>query len=844
MWKASLRSVVAHRLRLALSGIAVILGVAFVAGSLIFTSTISTAFDKLFDEISSDVTVSRDTAFDANVPGQENGATTVPADLVQKIADVPGVEKAEGDITVEGVRVIGKDGDVVGSGGAPGLGIDYPEEGSDETVKLLDGRVPANGNEVVIDSVSADKGDLKIGDRVRLLTPGPEIEADLVGIFKFGDTGNLGGATLTGFTEDRAHELLGSQDYTEIRVNAEPGQNLDALRDEIQKVIPSEYIARTKTEQADENSSDIKDALGFLNVFLLIFAFIAVFVGSFIILNTFTMLVAQRTRELALMRALGASRRQVTQSVLVEAGVVGVVGSTLGLLAGMGIASTLRWLFEKIGLELGSQGLVIKASTVITAYAVGVTVTMVAAYFPARRAAKVPPVAAMTDHVAMPERSLRLRAMIGAAVFVVGAIVLGAGLAGAGDKPAIWVGLGAFGVLIGVTTISPFISQPIVAFLGAPYPKLWGTVGRMSVANALRNPRRTAATASALMIGLALIGTFGVMAASINASVGKVVDKSLKADFIFLDPSYTPFSPEIAARAKDTEGVKSVTEMRATAMQINGNTKSLSAASGDTLEDSLDLSFKDGNTDGLKDHGLLIDDNVAKNNNWKVGDTVKATFINGTELDLRVGGIFDRNDMIGGYLVSLETAADGGTRPVDMLTFVKLDDGANAADVRQRLEDGLSNNPAVDLKNRKEYTDSVRAQVNQLLGLIYGMLALAVVIAVLGIVNTLALSVTERTREIGLLRAIGMSRRQLRRMIRLESVVMAIFGAILGLVVGLGFGISLQRTLADDGISELRVPFVQLVVFLVIAALVGVLAAVWPARRAAKLDVLKAISTH
>jgi putative ABC transport system permease protein len=241
---------------------------------------------------------------------------------------------------------------------------------------------------------------------------------------------------------------------------------------------------------------------------------------------------------------------------------------------------------------------------------------------------------------------------------------------------------------------------------------------------------------------------------------------------------------------------------------------------------------------------LLIDDNVAENNDWKVGDTVPVTWLNGNQMDLRVGGIYDRNDMLGGYLVSLDTAADGGTRPVDILTFVKLDDGANAAEVRQRLDDGLSDNPAVELKDQDEYTDSVQAQVNQLLGLIYGMLALAVVIAVLGIVNTLALSVTERTREIGLLRAIGMSRRQLRRMIRLESVVMAIFGAVLGLVVGLGFGISLQRTLADDGISELRVPGVQLVIFLVVAALVGVLAAVWPARRAAKLDVLKAIATH
>ena len=844
MWKASLRSVVAHRLRLLLSGLAVVLGVAFVAGSLVFTSTISAAFDELFDEISADVTVSRNTAFDADVPGQQNGATTVPRDLVDTIADIPGVAEAEGEITVEGVRVVGSDGDLVGAGGAPGLGINYPPEGTDDTVTLLRGRAPSNDNEVVIDSVTADDGNLQIDDRVRLLTPGPEIEATIVGVFKFGDTGNLGGATLTGFTEDRAHEVLGSDDDTEIAIDAEPGQSLEALRDRIQQAIPDSYIARTKAEQADENSSDVKEALGFLNIFLLIFAFIAVFVGSFIILNTFTMLVAQRTRELALLRALGASRRQVTQSVMVEAAVVGLVGSTLGLISGLGIASLLRWLFGKIGIELGDQGLVVKASTVLIAYAVGVTVTMVAAYFPARRASKVPPVAAMGDHVAMPERSLRIRALAGTGVFVLGALVLAAGLAGAGDKPAIWVGLGALGVLIGVTVVSPILSQPFVRALGAPYPRLWGAIGRMSVANALRNPRRTAATASALMIGLALIGTFGVMAASINASVGKVVDQSLRSEFILLDPSYTPFSPQITERAAEIEGVASVTQMRATAVQIEGNTKSIAAITPESLADSFALDFSDGDAEGLRDRGLLIDDNVAENNDWKVGDTVATTWLNGTQIDLRVGGIYSKNDMLGGYLVSLDTAAEGGTRPVDILAFVNLADGADAEQVRQRLDEGLADNPAVELKNQDEYTDSVRAQVNQLLGLIYGMLALAVVIAVLGIVNTLALSVTERTREIGLLRAIGMSRRQLRRMIRLESVVMAIFGAVLGLIVGLGFGIALQRTLADEGITELRVPGVQLVIFLVVAGLVGILAAVWPARRAAKLDVLKAIATH
>ncbi len=844
MWKASLRSVVAHRLRLMLSGIAVILGVAFVAGSLVFTNTISTAFDALFDEISADVTVSRETAFDANVPGQENGATTVPADLVSRIAEVPGVEKAEGDITVEGVRVIGSDGDLVSSGGAPGLGIDYPEEGSDDTVTLLDGRVPSNGNEVVLDSVTADKGDLAIDDRVRLLTPGPEIEATIVGIFKFGDTGNLGGASLTGFTEERAHEILGSDDFTEIRVDAEPGQNLDQLADAVQAAIPDEYIARTKAEQSDENASDIKEALGFLNILLLVFALIAVFVGSFIILNTFTMLVAQRTRELALLRALGASRSQVTRSVMVEAVVVGIVGSTLGLFAGLGIASALLAFFEKIGLEIGDQGLVLSAGTVMTAYLVGVPVTMVAAYFPARRAAKIPPVAAMTDHIAMPEKSLRRRALIGAVLTVVSMVVLALGLAGAGSKPVALVGLGVFGVFLGITIVSPMLARPFVHVLGDPLPRIWGTMGRLSVANAQRNPRRTAATASALMIGLALIGTFGVLASSINATFGKVVDQGLKAEFIYSDDTFTPFSAEIAERARDTEGVESVTEMRYTAVQIDGGTRAISAVTPDALDQSFDIDYLAGDSGGLADHGLLVDENVAESRDVKVGDSLEATFLDGTKMSLRVGGIYELNQMLGGYLISLDTAADGGTRPVDLYAFVNLDDGANQAEVRQRLEDSLSNNPAIELRDRDEYTDSLRAQTNMFLYFIYALLALAIIIAVLGIINTLALSVTERTRELGLLRAIGTNRRQLRRMVRLEAVVISVFGAVLGLIVGLGFGVALQRALIDEGITELGIPYLQLIIFLIASALIGVLAAVWPAWRAGRLDILKAIATH
>ncbi len=623
MLKASLRSVVAHKIRLALSAIAVVLGVAFVAGSLVFTDTISTAFDKLFDEVSADVTVSKELAFDAQVPGQEIGATTVPASLLPAISAVPGVKHAEGDITVEGIRILGKDGKVLGSQGAPGLAIDWPQDlNADSSVTLVEGKGPAGPDDVVVDSVSAAKGGLKIGDKIVLLTPGPRLEATLTGIFKFGDTGNLGGATLSGFTDARAHDLLGSPDFSEIVIKAADGQALPELRDRITKVIPADYVAKTRQEQAETNAADIKEGLAFLNIFLLIFAGVAVFVGSFIILNTFTMLVAQRTRELALMRALGANRRQVTSSVLVEALVVGLIGSTLGLAAGLGIATGLRELFAAIGLDLGSQGLVVTPRTIATAYLVGVPVTLVAAYFPARRAARIPPVAAMRDDVAMPERSLRIRAIAGTVLFLAGAGLMAAGLLGSGSGAALGVGLGVVGVFVGVTVVSPILSKPFVRTLGAAFPVLFGAVGRLSRENALRNPRRTAATASALMIGLALVGTFGVMSASINASIGKLVDSSLEAEFILSDAAGTPFSPQIAQDMRKVPGVASVMEMRATAVQVDGKVRSVAAISPEALTGAVAVEFRSGDVGGLHGRSLLVDDDVAASRGWSVGDRV------------------------------------------------------------------------------------------------------------------------------------------------------------------------------------------------------------------------------
>jgi putative ABC transport system permease protein len=844
MLKASLRSVLSHKLRLTLSAVAVVLGVAFVAGTLVFTDTINKTFQNLFDQVSSDVTVTKKAAFDATFEGGQQFPSTVPAALVDQISGIPGVEAVVGAITVEGVRVIGPDGKLLGSTVAPGIGVDWTESGVPSPVRLVEGNPPSEPGEVAIDTVTAKQGSLKVGDRVTVITPGPRLQAVVTGVMKFGNSGNLAGATLTAFDPGTAHQLLGSPDFTEILVKTAGGATHQEVRDRIAASLPSGYEVLTKQQQADKNSSDIEQGLQFITIFLLVFAGVAVFVGIFLILNTFSMLVAQRTRELALFRAIGASRRQVTMSVLAEALVTGIVGSTLGVGLGIGLAVGLQALFATFGFDITVDSLQIAPRTIVVAYLVGIPVTVLGALFPARRAAKVPPVAAMRDDIAMPARSLHLRAIVGAVITVVGAAVFAVSPIADGGLSAALLGAGVLGVFVGIAVLSPVLSRPVVRALGAAYPRLFGAVGRLSRENALRNPRRTAATASALMIGLALVGAISVLSASANSSLGRLVDRSVGSDFILSDAFGTPFSPQVADSLEGVDGVASVTRQRYAPVQLDGDTAFMSAMSADSLDEALALDFASGSTAGLAGRGLLVDKSTAAEKGWQVGATVPARFQNGTKLDLKVGGIYDTSPILGPYAVSLETLAAGGVKPLDSYVLINVADGADPASVKRALDAKLASHPEVALKDQTEFKAEQRGSLNQLLYLIYALLGLAIVIAVMGIVNTLALSVTERTREIGLLRAVGMSRRQLRRMVRLESVVISVFGAVLGLTIGVAFGVALQRVLADEGIDVLSVPAGQLVGFLVIAAVVGVLAAVWPARRAARLDVLRAITTE
>ncbi|CAN5654155.1 ABC transporter permease [soil metagenome] len=846
MLKATVRTLLTHKLRLALSGLAIVFGVAFVAGTLIFTDTLGKTFEDLFSQTSADVTVTERSNFDATFAGEGQPGRGVPQSVLEAVSAVPGARAAEGQITVEGVQVVGSDGEVVGTAGAPGLGVDWSDTPGLSPLTLLTGSPPQGEGEIAVDSVTAESAKLQVGDGVRVLTPGPTLDVTVVGIFRFGESGNIAGATLTAFERDTAQRvLLRPGFWTGVGLAAEADVSRQELARRVQAVLPDGFDAKTKEQQAEEDAGDIQQGLAFINIFLLVFAGIALFVGSFIILNTFSMLVAQRTRELALLRAIGASRRQVTRSVLLEALVLGIVGATLGLGFGVLLAVGLRALFAVFGLEVPTGALVLAPRTVIASYAVGVLITVVAAYLPARRASRIPPVAALRDDVALPAASMRRRVVGGAALSAAGVALVAAGLAGAGAQPAALVGLGVMAVFIGVALLSPLVSRPVIRILGAPLRR--SAVGRLSVENALRNPRRTAATASALMIGLALVSAMSVLGSSTTSSVDKLIDRSLGGDFVVSNSTQMGFSAQVAADVRDVPGVAAVGEQRFAVAEVAGGQQFVTAVSPEVLDEALAVEFVAGSGAGLNtgsDGGLLVAEQVATDKGWKVGDTVDVTFLTGAPQRLRIGGVFVRNDFLGTHVISLTTLTANGGSNRDNFVYVALENGADAAAVGSALDAKVAAFPNVELKDQTEFKDEQRNQINQLLSLIYALLVLAVIIAVLGIVNTLALSVIERTREIGLLRAVGMSRRQLRRMIRRESVVISLFGALLGLTLGIAFGIALQRVLAAEGIDVLSIPVPSLIVFLLLAGLIGVLAALWPARRAARLDVLRAVTTE
>ncbi|GGN31512.1 ABC transporter permease [Streptomyces fuscichromogenes] len=853
MLKATLRSFLAHKGRLMLSALAIVLSVAFVAGSLIFSDTVTRTFDRLFASTSADVTVDPKQDLKSSVP--TGAVQTVPAALAGQVAKVAGVAGTHADVSVQNIVVVDGHNKSVGpTTGAPTIATDwYLTHRS--PVKLTSGHAPQGAGQALLDADTADKKHVRIGDTLTVQAQPGTFRVEIVGIATFTTT-NPGAALVFLDPAVAAKELLGSPGRaTSISVDAAQGVTDAVLKGRIGAAIGTgTYDLKTADEQAKSSAADLGGFLDVIKYVMLGFAGIATLVGVFLIVNTFSMLIAQRTRELGLLRALGADRRQVRRSVLTEAVLLGLVGSTLGLGAGIGLALGLIKLMTAFGMNLKTTEMVIGWGTPVAAYVVGVGVTFVAAYLPARRAATVSPMAALADaEIAGIGKPLRTRAIVGGIVGALGAAALaGCATASKTASAASLLGLGVVLTLIATVIAGPLLVRPVIRVLGGAFPALFGPVGRMSQRNALRNPRRTGATAAALMVGLALVGGMSVASASMSKSFDQQIDRTLGADFIVQNSNFLPFTGEITDKVRGTAGVGLVVRQRFTPVAVrlpDGKRVTTTAAGYDSQVDQVaHVAYKGGDTAAALAPGSLgMNVTFAEDHKVRLGSVLAVEFPGGKRAEMKVGALSDQDSgsgfgTQGGLFFGIATVQKYVPGGQDSSLYVNRAPGTTADQLRSRLERTLAPYPQVQVRDQADYKKLVHDQIAVLLYLVYALLGLAIVIAVLGVVNTLALSVVERTREIGLLRAIGLARRQLRRMIRLESVVIAVFGAVLGLALGLVWGVCTQQVLALQGLKALAVPWGTIIAVVIGSAVVGIVAALLPALRASRMNVLAAIA--
>ena len=856
MLRAALKSLLGRKVRLLMSTFAIVLGVAFVAGTLVFTDTLNRSFTALFASTVGDVVVTPTSASEQGpgeaAPRRKGAPATLPATLVADLAKVEGAARADGNVLDTATFVIDANGKALGGAGAPALASNWtgaPAGHGLVGLEMIRGRAPQKRGEVIFDAVTAKRSGHSIGDKVPIIVNGDQVlNPELVGIADFAEGGSFSGATWMAFTTDASQRLyLGGRDvFTTAWVTAKPGVSQEELLASVSAALPKGFSAQTGDEAADESASTLLQAVSFLTTFLLIFAGISLVVGAFLIVNTFSILVAQRSKELALFRALGASRRQVSGSVLLEAFVLGLIGATLGIGLGVVLALGIRTLFATFGLDLSGQPLIFAPRTFIASYAVGVVVTMTAAWLPARRTTKIAPIQAMRDDVAMPETSLRNRFLGGMVMIGVGGGALAAGLFGGVDRAGWFVGLGILMILLGVAAASPVICQPFLVLARLLFATTMGTVGNLAGQNSLRNPRRTTATASALMIGLALASTMAIVGDSAKASVNEALSSNFRGDYVVSNIVGQPFSTSIGRKLGKVKGVEKVAALRfAIAQKAGGdegfgNQQGITAAKLPALKGLLGLEMTRG-VARLGEGKAVVGETYASDNDVGVGDTLDLV-INGTETKLEIEGIFADNPVLTFPVVtSPATLLKAGLPDRDSFLVVDVDSPSVLRE--SQLNAVIRDIPVISIKDQSAFAAEQREPIDQMVLMIFALLGLALLIAVLGIVNTLALSIIERTREIGLLRAIGLRRAQLRVMITLESVVIALLGATLGVGLGVGFGVALMYSLREEGLEVISVPWDQLALFGGVALLVGVIAAVLPARRAARLDVLAAIAT-
>ncbi|MFF0111073.1 ABC transporter permease [Streptomyces prasinus] len=842
MLRTALRNVFAHKARLLMTVLAVMLGVAFVSGTLVFTNTVSDALQKSsakgFDHV--DVAV---TAQWKEPEGDEVGKPhELTSAMVEDSAEVPGAARAIGVVTGF-TAMADKDGRLIGDGfrsqGGNYWGTDDPR------YPLTEGHAPKGADEILIDAETAKRTGYRVGDTVRMSVDGPVLEPVVTGVFTTDDGNVAAGGSLALFDTATAQKLFGKKGtFDEIAVKAKDGVSETALKAELDGALPDGTVETTTgTQLADDQARMIASSMSGLKQGLLVFAGIALFVGTFIIANTFTMLVAQRTRELALMRAVGASRRQVTRSVLIEAFVVGTVAAVVGLLTGIGIGAGLRALMGTLEATVPAGPLVVTPGTVATAFAVGVLVTMLAAWLPGRRAAKIPPVAAMSSvHARATTKSLVLRNTLGALFSGAGvAVVLSATTMGGSDGQ-VPMAVGAVLLIIGVFVLTPLLSRPLIAAV-APVLRVFGMSGKLARQNAVRNPRRTAATASALMIGLTLITGMTVVAGSLQNAIDRMATSSIRADYVVSMANGNWLSPDVARTLERSDDVTASSPLRNAPARIDKQTEFLTGVDGSSIGELTDFPVRDGvfEVSGTR---IVVDHGTADEYGWKAGSDFTLTYEDGEKQELTVAGVYEGNEMFRGIMLDTATLAPHQPDPIDMQVMVKTPGGASDA-AKDRLVEALGTNPAIKVQDKKDISNELASMFTLVLNMVYGLLAMAVLVAVLGVVNTLAMSVFERSQEIGMLRAIGLDRKGVKRMVRLESLVISLFGGVLGIGLGVFFGWAAGELVGSTMATyELVLPWGRMAVFLLLAGVVGVLAALWPARRAARLNMLQAIKAE
>ncbi|QES54994.1 ABC transporter [Streptomyces venezuelae] len=851
MFRTALRNVLAHKARLLMTVLAVTLGVAFVSGTLVFTDTLKKSLSGQSAKDYAGVAVSV-TSYGQlmNENGEKEGEPGLSQATLDKVKALPGVASVSG--RVSGFAGVGdENGKLIGAGWA-NQGANYTPVKDEKNPRytFVQGAGPAKADEIALDKATAETGKYKVGDKVRVATNGPVKEYSLAGVFTTEDGGVTAGGSLVLFETKVAQELYLKPGYfQEMSVGAKDGTSAEKLLADIKPLVDSKgTTAQTGAALAEKQAKDIERGLGQLGNMLLVFAGISLFVGIFLIYNTFTMLVTQRTKELALLRAVGANRGQVMRSVLTEALVVGVVSAVVGLISGIGLAVGMRSVIGSLGAKLPGGGVVVAPTTIIAALVIGVLVTTVAALLPAWRTGRIAPVAAMgSAHLPASAKSLVVRNVIGSIISVIGIGLVLLGVSNGGNAGRMTIGAGAFFMLIGMIVLLPLLSKPVIGAVRPLLQKVFGIPGKLASQNAVRNPRRTAVTAASLAIGLTLVTTLSVLGITVGKVVDRMTTEKLKADYKvsmagdmggYLDES-------VAETLAKTPGIKAVSPQTAGYFMVGDDFRSVSGVNPAGIGQLLNIETVSGSVDSLAKGEVLVAEKTAKSKKLDTGSTLQVKYEDGKQQTLKVGAVYkDMEGLLSPYVLDDKILSQHSEESAVSEVYVNVEGGGSKA-AQQKVVDALGKNPAIKVATQQDMRNEMGGQINLMLNIMYGLLGMALIISVLGVVNTLAMSVFERTQEIGMLRAIGLDRGRVKNMIRLEAVAISLFGAVLGVAIGVFLAWAVGSTLAKAMPNyELILPWDRIGVFLLLAAVVGVLAAMWPARSAARLNMLTAIKTE